>query len=451
MAILNYLPLFLRRQVDNRPNLQRIIANTGWLTFEKVFRLGLGLLVSIAVARYLGPEKFGILSYAASLMLFLGAFVYLGLSGLVIRDLVRHPHEKDAILGSTFALKFAGSLLAYSVLAAVAFYGHANSIEMWVILIIGLTLFFRPFETIDFWFHAQTQAKFTVFAKSLAFVVASLGKLLLVLLAASLLAFALVTFLEITLAACFLVFIYRYKGHSIFRWRAYLSRAKELLGQSWILILSGMLATVYLKVDQIMLRWMIGASEVGVYSVAVTFSEVWYFIPSAIAVSVYPTLISQKEKNEQQYRLSLQKTMDVLFSIAFVVAMVLTLVAPKLILFLYGVPYEKAGYILMIHVWAGIFIFMRGLFSKWILIENMLIFSLVTHGLGALANVGLNLVLIKPYAGYGAALATLLSYSVASYFALFFHHRTRTVANMMTRSLLLPVRHIYRWRMSKPS
>ena len=98
-----------------RKGLQKIFANTGWVLSERIVQLGIGLLVNILVARYLGPEKYGILSYALSLIAFLGTFVYLGLSGLVVRDIVRFPDAKDVILGTTFSLKFAGSIFAFLV------------------------------------------------------------------------------------------------------------------------------------------------------------------------------------------------------------------------------------------------------------------------------------------------------------------------------------------------
>jgi len=442
------LPSFLCRMADQQPNLVKIASNTWWLTFEHFLRLGMGILVSIALARYLGPEKFGFLSYAMSLASFFGAFAYMGLSGLVIRDLINHPEDKNAILGTTFALKSVGGITAFAILAIVSISGHTDPVEKWVILIIGLTLFFRPFETIDFWFYSQTSSKPVVLAKSISFFVTSMGKLLLVLLGATLVYFACFSLLEAALSSFFLILTYKFSGQAVGQWKVFISKAREVLAQSWILIISGILATVYLKIDQIMLRWMVGPHEVGLYSVAVTFSEIWYFIPAVIATSIYPTLIDLKNRDKQQYWQSLQKTMDILFLFAFIVALLLTLIGPKLILFLYGQPYLKTGYILMIHVWAGIFIFMRGLFSKWVLIENLLSFSLFTHGLGALTNIALNLLLIKWYAGYGAAFATLVSYAVASYFSLFFFARTRNFARIMTKSLLLPFSFILRPRIT---
>jgi O-antigen/teichoic acid export membrane protein len=437
----------LHAYIESRPYLRRIITNTGWLTSGVIFRLCVSLLVGVVVARYLGPRQFGVLSYASSLVAFLGTLSYLGLGGLVIRDLLCQPDERNVILGTTFFLKVAGGVLAYCFLTLTLVFGDVDSTELRVVLLIGLTLLFRPFEVIDFWFDSQTLSRYSVIAKTIGFSITSAAKLLLVIAGASLLAFASVTVLEVILASCLLIVFYGYRTAQGLRfWRFRVSWARELLGQSWMLILSGLFATLYLKIDQVMLRWIVGPAEVGVYSVAATFSEVWYFIPTAIVTSAYPTLLSQKAEDEHQYKASLQKIMDLLYSLSLFIALAITLISPKLIPFLYGVPYEKSGYILMIHIWAGVFVFMRGLLSKWIVIENRIVFSLVTQGLGAFVNVCLNFLLIPPYGGYGAAIATLVSYATASYLALFFHRETRLIAGMMTRSILLPLRLFLGWR-----
>jgi Na+-driven multidrug efflux pump len=62
---------------------------------------------------------------------------------------------------------------------------------------------------------------------------------------------------------------------------------------------------------------------------------------------------------------------------------------------------------------------MRALLSKWLIIEHLLKYSLVTQASGAILNVLLNFLLIPAYHGVGAAFATLISYAAASYFALF--------------------------------
>jgi O-antigen/teichoic acid export membrane protein len=307
---------------------------------------------------------------------------------------------------------------------------------------IGLGLFARPFETIDFWFQSQVQSKYSVIAKFTAFVLAALLKILLIFFGASLVSIAVAFCLETILVSAFLVAIYRYRGFSILNWKAQFSKAKDLFRQSWIIIVSGFLALVNLKVDQIMLRWISGPREVGIYSVAVTFSEVWYFIPTVIAMSVYPRLIELEKLQPVDYNKKMQQVFDVLFSISFLVAILMSFVAGPLIPILYTDAYAGSSAILIIHVWAGIFMFMRALFSKWVLIEDALFFSLITHGFGAVANVSLNYILIPHFGGKGAAIATLLSYSVSSYFSLFLYSKTRPIAYQMSRSFILPLRFI---------
>jgi O-antigen/teichoic acid export membrane protein len=186
---------------------------------------------------------------------------------------------------------------------------------------------------------------------------------------------------------------------------------------------------------------------VGVYSVAVRFSEVWYFIPTAMVTSAFPRLVELRQTDLKRYDRRLQQGFDVLFILALVVAVLMTLLGRPVVEWLYGPAYSRAGSILAIHVWAGIFIFMRALFSKWVIMENALVLSLVSTAFGAIMNVILNLLLIRPYGGHGAAVATLISYAVASYLTLLVIPRTWTIAKMMTKSMLFPIRVlVYRKR-----
>ena len=143
------------------------------------------------------------------------------------------------------------------------------------------------------------------------------------------------------------------------------------------------------------------------------------------------------------YKDRIQKTFNVLYFLSLSVAILMTFASKPAINLLYGDAYWKSSSILMIHVWTGVFIFMRALFSRIILIENLLFFSLLTHFAGAVVNVILNLILIKSYAGYGAAVATLLSYATASYFSLFLSSKTRPYAVMMSRSIVLPIGFLF--------
>jgi len=428
------------------------LVNISWVMAEKIFNLGMTFIVTILVARYLGPEQFGVLAYAISLVAVFAIAGHVGLSGLVVRELVKHPEAKQEIMGTSFGLKGLGYLLGLMLLLAFTLITESSQRdEFWILLILATTLLFQPFNVIDFWFQSRLEAKYNAIAKTTTLIIISMFKVALTLLGANLILFALVNALQAILVAIALILFYRYKSKlSLTTWRFSTIRAKDLLSQGWMVFLGSIFAVIYLKVDQIMLKWLDGAEEVGIYAVAASLSEAWYFVPIVIVASFFPKLIKLRESNPAHFNKRLQQLFDLLFILALGVAIAVTLLAQPVITTMFGAAYEGAAPILVIHIWAAVFIFMRAAFSKWILIENVLMFSLITQGLGALANVALNYWLIPIYGGVGAAYATLISYAIASYFALFLSPKTRPVFWMMTKSLFTPVRYnIYKFREKK--
>jgi O-antigen/teichoic acid export membrane protein len=420
------------------------IKNSSWIIGGRVFDIGIAFIVTVIVARYLGPNKFGVLSYAISLMSLFATAGHVGLSGIVVREVVKYPDHNAEILGTTVGVKLFGYFVGFLLLILTFFIsGKRGGGEFWVVTIVALSMFFKPIDVIDFWFQAHRQAKFTTIARSCSVVCAACFKLFLVYSGGKLLSFAFGNLLQSFSVALLLIIFYSAKSSTTIRaWCFSLSRAKILLRQSWLIFLGTMFAVVYLRIDRVMLKWMVGDEEVGIYAIAATLSEAWYFVPSAIVVSFYPRLIQLREESRQKYEFRLQKLFDTLFVIASVVAICVTVFSDLFIELFFGEQYARSATILSIHIWAAIFIFMRAAFSKWIIIENALIFSLVTQGLGALSNVVLNFYLIPLYGGNGAAVATLIAYASASYFSLIMHTKTRPVFWMMTKSILSPMRYL---------
>ena len=289
---IKFLPHFVRTRLDGRHILQKVIANTGWLFLDQMLRMAVGLFVTVWVARYLGPEGFGILNYAIAFVALFSAFATMGLNSIVVRSIVNEPASTNETLGAAFVLKLLGGLcsliLAYTV---ISFMRPADTTTRWMVAIIATGLIFQSFDTIDFWFQSQIRSKYTVYAKNAAFLLANLGKIGLIFINASVIAFAWIGLFEIIVGAVGMVVVYRINGHTLWQWRANLNQTKKLLNDSWPLMLSGIAVITYMRIDQIMLGEMIGAGAVGIYSVAVLLSGAWHFIPMAIITSVYPAII----------------------------------------------------------------------------------------------------------------------------------------------------------------
>ena len=100
----------------------RYFKNTSWLFFEKFLRMAVGITVTVWIARYLGPEKFGLFSYAQAFVILFSSIAALGLDSIVVRELVKDERKRDFIIATAFYLKFVSayesSSLKYATLIA---------------------------------------------------------------------------------------------------------------------------------------------------------------------------------------------------------------------------------------------------------------------------------------------------------------------------------------------
>jgi len=375
-----------------------------------------GLFVGVWVARYLGPDKFGLLSYAQSFVGLFTAIATLGLNGIVVRELVKHPQKENELLGTAFYLKLVGAILTLIVLYIAIHFTSNNHFTNVLIFIIASATIFQSFNVVDMYFQSKVMSKFVVYTNIISLFISSLVKITLILTDASLIAFAWVMLFDSFVLAC--GFIYFFLKHSAFEMkhlRFKIQTAIYLLKDSWPLIFSGMVIAIYMRIDQVMIKEMMNSEAVGQYAAAVRISEAWYFIPMVIASSLFPAIVNAKKQSQELYYVRLQKLYDLMVWMAIAIALPMTFLSDWVVNLLYGSQYNQAGGVLMIHIWAGVFVFLGVAFSKYLTIENLTKKMFYRTFLGAILNIVLNYFLIPKYGIKGAAIATLLSQFVANY------------------------------------
>lgn len=436
-SLTKFLPSFVRAKLEGRTNLKNILANTGWLFADRIFRMGVGLFVGVWVARYLGPEQFGVYNYALSFVALFGTFATLGLDGIVVRDIVRDPSRKNEILGTAFVLKLLGGVLTLLLtMGAISLLRPHDILVSWLVGITVCGTIFQAFDVIDFWFQSQVHSKYTVYAKSAAFLLIALIKVILVLIKAPLIAFAFAGMSEVVLGAIGIVFTYVLNGQTFKVWQMSLLCAKKLFRDSWPMIITNAMIVIYMRIDQIMLGSMVGNKAVGLYSVAIRISEIWYFIPVVIMSSVFPTIVKTKQQNRELYFEKMQYLYKVLIWVAIGIAIPLTFISNEIISKMFGEKYAGAGSVLSIHIWAAVFVFYSVGKHIFVQCENMQLFSLVCTASGAFINVGLNILLIKKYEIVGAAVATLCAQITSSIIIPSLYHKDRISVKLFFKSFL---------------
>jgi len=428
----------LRTAIDIRSTgFKRYFSNTFWLMGHRVLSMVVALFVGVYVARYLGPERFGLLSYAGSFVGLFTALATLGLDGIMVRELVRTPGRRDELLGTAFWLKAGGAILMWIGIAAAIPFTHNDTQTNILIIIIAFAVILQAFNVIDFSYQAEVKSKFVVYAHLVQLVVSSITKLIFIWIAAPLVWFACIFLLDAVVHAVGLTAMYLKNTARIWDWKWRWETAKQLLKDSWPLILSGVMVSIYMKIDQVMIKEMLDAERVGYYAAAVKLSEAWYFVPMAITSSVFPAIINAKKQSEELYYERLQKLYNLMVWLAVAIALPTTFLAPWVIRVLYGDAFLSAAGVLSIHIWAGVFVFLGVASGKWLLTENLQVFSTINTTIGAIVNIALNYILIKNMGINGAAISTLISYFIAAYLCLSFFDKTRINFVNLTKSLYL--------------
>ena len=411
--------------------------NTSWLFAEKILRMVVGLLVGIWVARYLGPDKFGLLSFAHSFVGLFTIFATLGLDEVVVRELVKDESRRDSLVGTTFWLKLFGAFLVLLVLAfAINFTSNDVDTHILVFIIASATIF-QSFNIVDFYFQSKILGKFVAYANFISLFISTIVKIALILSHASLLAFAWVVLFDSFVLAC--GFIYFFLKHSTFRIKYLIfhkSTAIDLLKDSWPLIFSGGVLMIQARIDQVMIKEMLGSLEVGYYSVAMRLIEAAAFIPMLLKSSLYPSIQSAKVQSKALYQDRLLNFYRLNFLFFLVLAIPIFIFAEPIIVLLFGIEYQPAGVLLALLSIRLFFANMGVARGTYIVTENLMKFSMFTMILGTIVNIYLNYVLIPNYGARGAIVATIVSFFTTIYLVDIFYSKTRHNVILQVKSII---------------
>jgi len=415
---------------------KRYFSNTSWLMAGHVVRMVAGLLVWVWLARYLGPAEFGLLNYAMAFVGLFAALASVGVDGVLVRELVKAPEARERLLGSAMALKLIGTLLMWLVLLIVVGLAGQDDSTIMLVGVIAASYLFQALNVIDTVFQAQVLSRYVAKAQIVQVLLSSLIKIGLILGEAPLFWFAIMSVVDAALLALMLLYIYRARQGAIGLWRIDVPLMRRLLRDSWPLILSGMAVSAYMRIDQVMINQQIDAEAVGYYAVAIRLCEAWYFIPVAITASLFPAIMQAREAGESLYFARLQRLHNLMVLISLLIALPLCLLADEMIAMLYGEAYASAAPVLAIYAWVVLFVSFGMASDKYLLAENLPWLSFWRTFTGLLVNVVLNYLLIGAYGLVGAAIATLISYSVAAYIFDLLDHRCRRIWMIKNRALL---------------
>lgn len=422
---------------------RRYALNTSLLLGARGVQMVLALVVGALMARYLGPAQYGVYNFVLSYTGLFVAISLLGVGTIMVKDMLDTPEQVYRVMGTGLWLRMAGSIIACILVVVIAGIGGEDAQVRWYLAIASLPPIIKSFEVLTYYFQAKVLSKYTVIAQMIALFIVSGLKLWFIQQEMDLIWFFYVMLLDAAIITSITLVEYRLLKQEVSKWQFDAVYAKKLLKDSWPLIFSGFMATVYLKIDQVMINTMMDDASTGLYAAAVKLSEAWVSIPWIIGASLYPALVNAFKEDKVRFQERVTQTYILQIAVALAIVLPVVLLAKPITAFVFGDAYTASAVALQLHIGSLVFIFLGSVANRWLIIEGIQRYWMINSLIGALSNILLNLLLIPSMGINGAALATLLSYAFAFHFAYAFIPATRKVfhaqnANFLRVLMIIP-------------
>lgn len=391
---------------------KKYLVNTGWMFLGHSTSI-ISIFINIWIARSFGPSNYGYFSYIFAYVGIFSFIANLGVNDILIRELVDKPEQKNKLLGTAFRILSYGGIFAFLASSISVFFLETNPLIRALIILYSSIFIWSPINVVVAYFQATIQAKKNAQAQIVGMILTSLLKVFLLLTNQGIIWLTLAFVLDYVITSILYLMNYIHSGLKFQGWEYDRQVAKKLLRSSVFLMLSAAASYVLLKIDQVMIKFFLDETAVGLYSVAVKLSEIWYFIPAITCASLFPAIINSKKNNPVQYRNRLYKLYMFLGLSGFLIAIPITILAPQIITILFGSAYIESVNILKIYVWSGIGLFIMTGINRYFMAENQLKSIFIYSLISVIMNIVLNLILIPRIGLLGAAWATLVSYLIS--------------------------------------
>ena len=413
----------------------KVLKNSFWLIYDKVFRL-LGIVIfNLLLANNLGADFVGEYHFIIAVSYIFYAISLFGLNDILIKELVSLKYSISELLTNSLILRLLVGMLLYILIIIITFcLSGYTEINLLYLLIVGLQLFFQPFQVLTTYFDSQINSRITVIFRNIAVSISVILRILLVLfypdLRLILLAYIIEPFLE-----GLLLFIYFQKNILTLKLKDFkVSIIKYLIKQSGPIAFASIFYIMYAKLDQLMLGFMVSKYELGNYSMAVRFAEISFFIPIAYSKSLFPKIVAFKE-DKQKYNKMITKAMKLLFRISLCISLVMLIIPDSFFPYILGEDMVNVSIPFKILIFSSIMVYIGSLSYIWYLSEGYQNYIMYNTIYGLLFNIILNLILIHYYGIIGAAVATLLAKILANYIIHAFRKETREIFYIQTKSI----------------
>ena len=419
-----------------------IVQNLFWAIMGKFVNLLSGLLVGIIVARYLGPEQYGLMNYVLSYVFLFQTFAIFGLDSIEIREEARHQANFETIIGTAFGIKIITGVIFMILSIATSYIMEADSYTTILVAIYSFSIVLNSFSVIRNYFTSIVQNEYVVKAEISRCLLSMAIKIVLLLLHLPLIWFIVSYMIDFAFLASGYVMAYHAKIGKLYNWRFDKKTALFLLKESFPLLLTSTAVIMYQRIDQVMIGQMVDKTAVGYFSVATRFVEVLIYIPMTLAQTIAPVLVRARERSEQEYEKKCQQFMNFSLWLSLSAAFATSLLANPIVGITFGSAYTPAVVVLQIMAFKVASVALSNTAGTMLVCEGLQKYAILRDAFGCIVCIVLNYLLLPHYGIIAAAYVAILSNIAAGYVADAFIPAYRHLFVRQSKSLLLGWRDV---------
>jgi O-antigen/teichoic acid export membrane protein len=397
-----------------------IVANSTMLMGADVLSKIIRIVLVIYSARLLGDESYGKFGFALSFTTLFLILTDLGIHQLLVRELARKPDKLKLYIGNVLAIKlFLSALYFLFIFIVIRFSNKPHD----VLVTVGILAAYQILNSFSLLFRAVFQAfqqmKYDAISTLLQTILDTILGISILIIGGNYQALAymylLASFLNIIY--CLTVIIKKFTKLTLI---VDFSIIKYLLREGLPFGILFFFAMMYNYMGSVILSFLTNDEIVGWYKAANNLIFAMLFIPTGTMKAVFPVLSKYFKTSMEEFALLFEKTFKMMLFIGISIALLVSLLSDKIILFLYGIEYIRAAEVLQILIWSTALIFMTTVMTHATRSADRQRFTAKVVGFGALLNLILNLILIPKYGFIGAALTTVATEGSTFVFHLFY-------------------------------
>ena len=442
--IMQLVPEIILRNFRGRTTFQQVFKNSLWMTiYTFILPFITSFFVNAWIARYLGPNQFGILTYIFTFSSIFLSINYLGLDAVVFRNLCGDKDGAGKILGTSVFLRLIAGLI--SIILGMIIFSRINHGDYFLLGMVFISLtsnIAQALNVIESFFQSKLRVKSIAVVRIIVIVSISIAKILAIISHAPLSTFIVLGSFDAVLSAFLLYFMFRrMKNH--FTWSFDSKYAIHLLRDGFPLMLAGLTFTLYTKLDQIILKFFQGNNQLGQYAIALGIVESFNFLPLIIVNSISPLVVDSAKNDENKFSLYMENIYRIMLLISIIIGMFLFFIGKPFVPLIFGQQYADASYLLgfvQFRLFFTCFSVARGLY---ITSKGAFKLTLVSQVFALIVGLSLNFLLIPAYGVFGLLLSSLASFTISIFIVDIFHPLGRQNLSYIIRAVLTP--HLLRF------